>query len=64
MPASVTLNYYGKTGYLSFDNISGTSRAIEFVLDSNVWFSGMLDQMELFPVGPDARWRIFKAYNP
>ena len=37
--------------------ISGTVRPLDFMFDSSVWFSGMVDRMDLLPDSPNPRWR-------
>ena len=40
---------------ISNDDISGTSRPIDFAFDSSVGFSGTADRIDLLPVGPNPR---------
>jgi len=43
---------------ISNGRISGTGHPIDFVFDTRVRFSGTADRMALFPVSPNARWRL------
>ena len=43
---------------ISNGHISATDHPIDFMFDPTVGFSGMVDRMDLLPVGPNPRWRL------
>jgi len=42
-----------------FAHISGTGHPIDFLFDPTVGFSGTADRMDVLPVSPNLRWRLF-----
>jgi len=39
-------------------HISATGHPVHFMFGSVVGFSGTADRMDLFPIGPNPRWRL------